>query len=318
MLYFLYMIRIYLSEDEVITAIIGVSIRSAEAKEIVIFELGNLNDLLSKSDAEKIREQFVLHSTLIRQISNHRKFTSWTDNADLVEQNLAVKYVSPDNFLIENEILIFDDTVAIYRLKPDSFYVEINDETYAKQMRQLFNNIWVTGDTLLLSEDGSTLSKQYLPLTASCQNIPIVIYPAKDDGRLERVFSRSQPGLIEDYVIKIIQNHEANYRDADMVLAYVWNQNNTPCTDIWKVNRNNISDDSGLLYNAYIYRDLEVTTALGIASGNSSIVLTAEEMLLRELVMKNGLSFIDASDRTKYNARFPIGYVPDESFYMSE
>jgi len=309
------MVKSNSDKDQVIAAITEVSSRSANAKQIDIFELGNLNDLISKSDAEKIRGEFVKYKTPIRQITNHRKLTAWTENADLIRLNQTVKYVSPDNFLIENEILIFEDTVAIYRLKPDAYYTEITDATFSRQMLQLFNNTWQAGDSLLLSEDGSTLSKQYLPLTASYRNIPVVIYPAKDDGRLEQAFSRLQPGVIEDYVNEVIQKHASDYIDADMIIVYVWNQDNTPCSDVWKVNRNSLSDDSGLLYDAHIYKGYEITTTLGIASGNSSIVLTAEEMLLRELVMKEGLSFIDAADRTKYSARFPIGYVPDESFY---
>jgi len=199
------MVKSYSDINQVITAIIEVNSRSAKSKHFDIFELGNLNDLLSKSDAEKLRKEFVKYKTPIRQITNHRKFTSWTENAELVKQNLAVKYVSPDNFLIENEILISEDTVAIYRLKPDAYYAEITDASFSREMLKLFNNTWQTGDSLLLSEDGSTLSKQYLPLTASYRNIPVVIYPAKDDGRLEQAFSRLQPGVIEDYVNEVIK-----------------------------------------------------------------------------------------------------------------
>jgi len=56
---------------------------------------------------------------------------------------------------------------------------------------------------------------------------------------------------------------------------------------------------------------------MGVASGNTSIVLAAEELLLRELILKAGLSFAEASDRTVYQARFPIGYVPAEAFYLA-
>jgi len=45
---------------------------------------------------------------------------------------------------------------------------------------------------------------------------------------------------------------------------------------------------------------------MGVASGNTSIVVTAEEMLLRELIIKNSISFKEAANRDKYQARFPV------------
>src|SRR5690606_15299740 len=110
-------------------------------------------------------------------------------------------------------------------------------------------------------------------------------------------------GCLERYVNSVLEDNLAYYQDADMVLAYVWNQEAVPYCDIWKVNRNDISDDSGFLYDARTYADHTVTTEMGVASGNSSIVVTAEEMLLRELIIKDGLSFVEAIDRSRYQAR---------------
>jgi len=305
----------FTSKREVIAAIVDASLRSAKAHEINIFEIGNLNEFLSMVDAESIRKEFVRHNTPIKQITNHRKFTSWTNNSQLTQQNLKVKYVSSDNFAITNEILIFDDVVCIYRLRPTPLYIEIQDNLYAESMRQLFLNTWQIGDALMLAEDGSTLTKQYLPLSFTTGTMPVVAYPAKDDGKLEKAFPRNKPGMIEQYVTSLLEADAAYFKDADMVLAYVWNQEQTPCCDIWKIMRNDISDDSGFLYDARVYEGTVITPELGVASGNSSIVLTAEEMLLRELILKGKLSFIDAADRARYHARFPIGYVPAESFY---
>ena len=44
---------------------------------------------------------------------------------------------------------------------------------------------------------------------------------------------------------------------------------------------------------------------MGTASGNSLIVFTAEELLLRRLVMDEGRTFLEASDREKYFPIFP-------------
>lgn len=303
-------------KDEVTAAIYDVSLRSAQAKEIDIFELGNLNDLLPRDKAEQLRNEFVKYNTPIKQITNLRKFEAWTDNTELTQQNLAVKYVSPDNFSIKNEVLVFDDTVAMYRLEPSPFYIEVTDHSYAQMMQQLFQNTWQTGDTLLLAENGSTMSKQYLPISLNAHGTPVVIYPAKDDGDLGKAFDRKKPGEVEAYVTSLLAADPDNFNSAGMVLAYVWNQNEIPCCDIWKVTRNDISDDSGFLYDARVYKGQNITHDLGVASGNSSIVVTAEELLLRELILAENLTFAQAADRTRYKARFPIGYVPDEAFYL--
>lgn len=303
------------NRDEVVNAIIDVNIRSAKAKKYNIFELGTLNDLIPTEAAEEIREEFVKYDTPIKQITNHRQLEPWTKHEEFAQQNLSVKYVPKENFAIDSEILIFDDNVAIYRLTPGPLYIEIEDASYANMMRQLFSNTWQMGDSLLLSTDGSTLSKQYLPISYTYNSVPIVLYPAKDDGHLENAFSRSAKGCLESYINEIVETSTEYYKSADMILAYVWNQEDVPYADVWKVSRNNISDDSGFLYDVRIYASTKVVTDMGVASGNSSIVLTAEELLLRELIIKDGLTFKDASNRTNYQARFPLGFVPDEEFY---
>lgn len=90
-----------------------------------------------------------------------------------------IKYLSPEVFAINNEMLIFEDTVAIYRLKPSPLYIEITDTMHADSMRAMFDNLWLTGDSLLLAPDGNSLSKQYLPLNSEFDGVPVVIYPAK-------------------------------------------------------------------------------------------------------------------------------------------
>jgi len=305
-----------MTHDDVVASIIDVSLRSAKAKEICIFEIGNLGDLISPEEAEKVRSEFVRHNTPIRQITNHRRLAAWTSNEELT-QNLRVTYVPVETLAITDEILIFDATVAVYRLHPDPFYHEVSDWNFAQMMRQSFEQAWALGDSLLLSKDGSTSTKQYLPITTHLGGVPAVIYPAKDDGNLEVAFSRTDLGCLERYAGSVIKEHQEYYEDADMLIVIIWNQAQVPCCDIWKVMRNHYSDDSGFLYDVRVYREREAITDMGVASGNTSIVLAAEELLLRELILKAGLSFAEASDRTVYQARFPIGYVPAEAFYLA-
>lgn len=305
------------SKENVIKFIADVSLRSVNAKEILIMEIGKLGDLIPYEQAEKIRQEFILHKTPIKQITNQQTLETWTDTTELTE-NMEVKFIPADNFAIKTEILIFDDIIAMYRVKPDYFYEEICDNDFARTMRQFFFALWQVGDSLQLSSDGSTLTKQYLPIVYNHNTIPIIIYPAKDDGQIERAFSRDDDGCLEQYIDKIVSDNIEYYRDADIILAYIWNQDSVPYCDMWKINRNRISDDSGFLYDAKIYKRFKQISDMGVASGNTSIVLTAEEILLRDLVLKKSLSFTEAANRQKYHARFPAGYVPVENFYYTK
>ena len=99
-----------------------------------------------------------------------------------------------------------------------------------------------------------------------------------------------------------------------MLILYVWNDGSTPMEDIWKVMRNTISDDSGFLYDGFTLRGESLETGMGTASGNSLIVFTAEELLLRKLIIEEGKTFLEASDRSQYFPAFPAGLIPGERF----
>jgi hypothetical protein len=116
------------------------------------------------------------------------------------------------------------------------------------------------------------------------------------------------------YLKKIVPHHEERIKGADMLICYVWNDGKTPMVDIWKVMRNTISDDSGFLYDAFTLRDDTLETTMGTASGNSLIVFTAEELLLRRLILDEGMSFREAADRSKYFPAFPAGLIPGERY----
>ena len=58
---------------------------------------------------------------------------------------------------IDREILIYNDTVAIYQTKGDELYgVEIVDASLAEQQRQLFELVWMQADRPANSRDPRT------------------------------------------------------------------------------------------------------------------------------------------------------------------
>ena len=300
--------------------IIDVSWRQSRSKtEVCIFEIGNMNDLIPRQDADQIRQALKDNKIKIRQISNYKWLPEFSKVKDYSKQ-IAAKFVDSEIFKVSSEIVIFDSTVAIYRTSPSVSYLEINDANYAKMMRDLFDNIWRLTDTLILGMGEGAEAKQYVPISTKLKvgkrSIPAIIYPAKDDGQIEKAFNRKTPKVIETYLQECALKFNTEFSSADLVIAYAWNDGKARIIDPWFLTRNKISNDSGFLYDAMTIKEGEIVKDMGVASGNSNIVMAVEELLLRELVLEKGLSLSEASDRTKYFPKFPAGMKPEEEFYQ--
>lgn len=303
-------------KNSVLNRIIDVTKRSASAKTgLCIYELGAMSDLMPMARAEEIRQSFVSSKTMVRQLTNHRHLDAWTSVEALPMTLQQIRTVDEHLCDIVNEIVIFNDVVATYRMTPDAFYEEIRDQNYADMMRAMFDSVWNMSEVMLLGAGGSARTKQYRPINMDFMGIPVALYPAKDDGDITQAYDRSDEGCIERYVKRALEAHLEKLTDADMLICYVWNDGNVPMVDPWKVMRNKLSDDSGFLYDAFTIKNMDIVTDMGISSGNSLIVFTSEEMLLRELVIDRGLSFKEAADRSKYMPKFPAGFLPSEQFY---
>lgn len=302
--------------------IIDISWRQTRSKtEVCIFEIGNMNDLMPQKEADQIRDSLKANKIKVRQISNYEWQPEFTEVEGFSETVLG-KYIKPEVFQISSEIVIFEDTVAIYRIEPSVSYLEINDANYAEMMRELFDNIWKLSDTMILGLGGSKEAKQYMPISTKLKvgkkEIPAVIYPAKDDGYIEKAFDRNKKGAIEEYLQECALKFKDEFEKADLVLAYAWNDGKDRIVDAWFLTKNRISDDSGFLYDIMTIKEGEVVRDMGIGSGNSSIVVTVEELLLRDLILDRGLSFEQAADREKYFPKFPPGMKPSEDFYLAQ
>ena len=101
-----------------------------------------------------------------------------------------------------------------------------------------------------------------------------------------------------------------------MVVTYAWSFDGFRLCDFWIVSSNNLDNEAGFLYDAFTTKELDIVSDMGVASGDSNIVITVEELLLRDLVLEKGLSFTEAADRVKYMPKFPPGMKPSEEFYL--
>lgn len=137
--------------------IITVSQRSAEAKtEIRIIELSSLGDLIRSEEAEAIRVELRDQGIKVRQLTNEKQLGAWTSVDGFIEACMNVRYVSSKILPIKAEVLIFDDTVAIYRVKPEINVLIIEDIDFANEQRALFDAVWEHAEQLDLHTDGST------------------------------------------------------------------------------------------------------------------------------------------------------------------
>ena len=274
-----------------------------------------MNGVMDRETAESIRSELVARNVSVRQLTNLSKIDpNWTEYSGSLKSLIDTRNISTDLFEIQHEILIFDDTVALYRTEPQVSYTEIEDVNYASVMRSLFENLWKASQMMVWGINGSISVKQYLPMSMKFGGKPSIVYPAKDDGNISQAYPGDGIASITEYLHTSLALHSKKLEDADMLILYVWNDGIVPMVDVWKVMRNSISDDSGFLYDNFTLKGNAIDTSMGEASGNSLIVFTAEEFLLRRLIIEEGKTFLEASDRELYFPIFPAGLMPSERF----
>lgn len=211
-----------------------------------------LDGLMDKDTAESIRRAIIQKKVPVRQLTNLPDiYAEWTKYTKELQDIMQIRHISEKIFSIQNEILIFDDIVAMYRVEPDVYYVEIEDANYASMMRDFFDNLWNVSQAMVWGLGGSAHAKQYLPFTRNFEGIPLIIYPAKDDGDIRQAFPRDRAFSIESYIHSVFPRYREKIVGADLLICYVWNDGTTPMIDVWKVMRNTISDDSGFLYDGF-------------------------------------------------------------------
>ena len=141
--------------------IYDVNMRSAGSYGgICICELGTLDELIGMEKAEIIRKKLLKNNVKTKQLTNRKALKEWTAVNGFVSETMEIRYISPHFFAISYEILIFDDTVAIYRDIGGISYLEINDITYAQALRQLFESVWLQAKSMTLNSKGGARIKK--------------------------------------------------------------------------------------------------------------------------------------------------------------
>jgi sugar-specific transcriptional regulator TrmB len=121
--------------------------------EMLIFGSGTLEDLVgSRRWSETHREKTVDVEYKIREIINKgKKPLKFTQNKDF-SKNFNRRDINERILNIEQQIAIYNDTVAIYHWRDDQKVgVETHNKAYANTMRQMFEQYWKIAEELVES-----------------------------------------------------------------------------------------------------------------------------------------------------------------------
>lgn len=257
---------------------------NAKSKEVFIFEIGSLSNFFSKEQSEILRNNFLKNNIKVKQITNISTLPKFTENDEFINEVMSFRYVPKDIFSIENEILIFDDTVAIYSANE---LLVIRNPVFSKNQKQLFLSVWEEGQSPSLGFDYVPNHSFYNNLNFFINGVQVIVWP---DADAKKSYGGMDEKAIESYLADII-NSDPYYSDAAYIIAFIWNMNGDRMVDMWKFNNNHIDDRSGPLGDVRVYREGKVCNDLGLASGNTLLVLGYEEKLRRQ--SKDLKSYLD-------------------------
>ncbi|MBU4246355.1 MAG: hypothetical protein ABIF85_03180 [Nanoarchaeota archaeon] len=158
------------------------SLKSAQSKEkkVFIYEKSDLSKIIGSEKAEELRKLFLKNEIKIKQITNVPIIPSFSRNVEFVNNCMFFRDLPKETFNIDNEILIFDDIVAVYNIEPKLKLTIIKDKSFAENQKQLFTNLWEQGQTPKLGFEYKPNHSFYNSINFAIQKKHIIVYPDKD------------------------------------------------------------------------------------------------------------------------------------------
>ncbi len=258
------------------------SAANAKEKVVYLYEKSSLDRLIGLEKAEELRALYVKNEIVVKEIMNHKKLWEFSKNESFTNNVMAFRSVSEEVINIQKEIFIFDDTVAVYSTEGEPFIEVIQDKNYADMQKSLFLTVWDAYG----QKPG--LEFNYEPNHSYCNSIDylindtqVIIWPEVAAKETYSDLGQVELGL---YIKDILDGHSAHYKGASYIIAFLWSFEGKKMTDIWKFDSNFVDDKSGPLSEARIYRNGVDCTDLGLASGNTLLILGYEEKLRRQAV----------------------------------
>jgi hypothetical protein len=258
-----------------------ISMRSAQAKDktLYIYEKSDLSKVIGEEKAEEIRQEFLKNKILVKQITNIPTLPPFSENDTFINTCMTFRYVPEELFSIKNEILIFDDCVAIYNIEPEIRLLVIEDKDYATNQRQLFTNLWDQGQSPLLGFDYQPNHSYFKNLDFKIDGKHVIVYPDKDAVGAYKGFDYDS---LKKYIEDIIHKNNDYFKDSTYLIVFIWNYEGNKMVDIWKFDANFVDDRSGPLGEAKIFKEGVECHDLGLASGSTLMILGYEEKLRRQ------------------------------------
>ncbi|MBP9691557.1 hypothetical protein KBD81_05770 [Candidatus Woesebacteria bacterium] len=257
--------------------IFEISLQSAHAKEreVFIFEKSDLSDLLAKAQVEKVRQSFLQNNIHVKQITNSPHVLKFSENQAFVNNVMSFRYVPKAVFTIRDEVLIFDDFVAIYN---EYELLVIENSSFAANQKQLFSSIWEQGQLPKLEFDYKPNHSFYNSIDLFINGIQIIVWP---DAEAKNAYGAFDIKQLETFMHSII-SQDNYYRDASYIICFIWAMEGKKMVDVWKFVDNYVDDRSGPLGDVRVYKEGTISTDAGLASGNTLLVLGYEEKLRRQ------------------------------------
>lgn len=278
---------------------------NAKSKKIYIYEKSDLSRLIGQEKADILRKEFLKNKVKVKQITNLKTFPKFTKNNKFVNTCMSFRYIPEDLFKIRDEILIFDDKVAIYNTTPHIRLLIVKNRDFVRNQIELFDNLWRQGICPSFGFDYKPNHSLYNPIKYKIKQLPSKVYPDKNAVKAYKGFTRKS---LKKYIAKIIQNHKKYYKDSNYLISFIWSYQHYKMIDIWSFKVNKVDNYSGPLGNVKVFKDMKICSDLGLASGNTLLVLGYEEKIRRQ--SKNLENYFDQS-----SPKLPLEVLNGKSFF---
>lgn len=148
------------------------------------------------------------------------------------------------------------------------------------------------------------MDRHYTPLKLSINNLPVIIYVAKDESPVTNILPTQKQVI--DYV-QALFSENPNIQRGLYAVVFVWNKNDKPMADVWMHSHNNHGGSDPLL-ECFAFAGKEQSLTGDVASGDTIIALAAEEQKRRQF------SGFDEYLLDNSPAPFPEGLAPAEDY----
>lgn len=234
-----------------------------------------MSDLFNAKQVEQVRSTFIKNGVTAQQITNNSSIEKFTENSDFVNQVMSFRYLPQEVFSIKKEILIFDNTVAIY--DTDEICI-IENSDFASMQKSLFETLWEQGNSPSLEFEYTPNHSFYNDIDYIYNNLQIIVWP---DAEAKNAYWNISKKELWEYFEKIISS-DNYYNDSSYLIVFIWSLDGRKMADIWKFIENPVDDRSGPLSDVRVYKEWKIYGDIWLASGNTLLVLGHEEKLRRQ------------------------------------